>query len=100
MRRSKAPSFSPHIRPIALTQPQLRANLVEREAKLPRPAKKSEPRHVIAVIPAEPAAFLPPRFRQQPDTFVVSDRLDIAVRASGKLADGDFHLHARKIPLA
>lgn len=62
---------------IGSRQPEQRANTVQREAKLPRPANEPQSSDVIGIIAAIPA--LPLRFRQQPDPLVVADRLDVAL---------------------
>ena len=59
-----------------------RADFTEREAKLPCPADEAQPRYIVGIIAAKPAAR-PMRLRQQADPLVIADRLDVALRAAG-----------------
>jgi len=59
---------------------QQRANLVQREAQLPRPTHEAQAAHVVATVAAIAAA--PGRGRHQADPLVVADRLDVAARAA------------------
>lgn len=77
MSSGKTPNFGARIFAIGCRQPQQRANLVEREAKLPSPPDESQPGDIISVIPPVPPT-LPARTRHQPDPLVVADRLDVA----------------------
>jgi mercuric ion transport protein len=66
-------------------QIQQSADLVEFEAQLPCPAHKAQPAYVLRAIAPIPSASR--RRGDQPDPFVVADRLDVAAGAARKFAD-------------
>ena len=78
VRGSDAPRLRPHVLAITKSELQQRANLIQREAELPRSPDKAQPRNVVGIIAAKPAAW-PVRPRQQADPLVVADRLNVAL---------------------
>ena len=82
-------AWSPHVLAITTSEPQQRANLVQREAELPCPADESKLCHIVAVVSAKPAALLSAWLRQQADPLVIADRLDVTTGPARKLAYSD-----------
>ncbi len=63
MSRCDGPGFRAGILAVRRGQAQQSADVLQREAKLPRPANEPQPPDVIPVIAAEPTAALSPRLR-------------------------------------
>ena len=70
-------------------QPQRGVNLIKCEAKLTRTADEPEPHNILAPVASKPRLGSMGR-REQPNPFVLADRLDIALRAMRQLAYRDY----------
>src|SRR6516165_8053107 len=87
--------FAAHLTAVSAGKLHERANIIEREAELPRAANEPQARNILIVIAAIPAARSA-RLRQYANPLVIADRLDIALRAVGQFPDRDFHWCGQK----
>lgn len=74
----QAPRFGAGIIALGASEPHEGPNLIKREAELPRAPDKAQPRNIVSIVTAKPAAR-PVRQWQQANPLVIADRLDVAL---------------------
>src|ERR1700730_5484505 len=75
---------------VALAKLEQCPNLVQREAEFACPAHEAQPFHVAGTVMSVVTASR--GYREQPDVFVVADRLDVAPGPARQFADRDAFL--------
>ena len=78
MGNGQTPRFGASGIALAAGEPHKGPNLIQPEPELPCSPDKAQPRNVVGIIAAKPAAW-PVRPRQQADPLVVADRLNVAL---------------------